>query len=200
MDTSSIKTGLFICMLLGWLLLPPSPALAHKVTVFAWVEDGQVHTESKFSGGKRVKEGTIEVFDHQDAKVLEGKTDAQGYFAFPVPDKAEKLKIVLKAGMGHGNHWIINAQELGVASSDETQTLAIAPPAPLPSAPPMALDTDTVEQIVENALDKKLAPIKARMADQAWGLRDILGGLGYILGLVGLAGYIQSRKQRTTKP
>jgi nickel transport protein len=89
------------------------PAAAHKVSVFAWVEGETVHTESKFSGGKKVKNGKIEVFDHRDQKVLDGVTDGQGYFAFPVHKDAHTLKVVLTAGMGHSNHWLITAQELG---------------------------------------------------------------------------------------
>ena len=31
------------------------PAAAHKVIVFAWVNGNTIHTESKFSGGRKVK-------------------------------------------------------------------------------------------------------------------------------------------------
>jgi nickel transport protein len=51
---------------------------------------------------------------------------------------------------------------------------------------------------VESAVEKKLAPIKAQLAEQAWGLRDIMAGIGYILGLVGLASYLHHRKMVIT--
>jgi nickel transport protein len=48
---------------------------------------------------------------------------------------------------------------------------------------------------VERALERKLAPIRSQLAEQRWTFRDILAGLGYILGLMGLASYIHYRKQ-----
>jgi hypothetical protein len=41
------RLSLFVVVLL---LLPFGQALAHNVTVFAWVEGDTVHVESKFSG------------------------------------------------------------------------------------------------------------------------------------------------------
>lgn len=199
MNALVLKTGLFGTLMLGLLMVTATGALAHKVSIFAWVEAGQVHTESKFSGGRKVNEGKIEVFDHQAHKILEGTTDTQGYFAFPVPEKAKSLKITLIAGMGHGNHWVVTAQELGAAAPNGTPaaTKDTNGEADSPEANNLSPSTGpSVQDMLERALDKKLAPIKAQIAEQSWGLRDILGGLGYIIGLVGLAGYLQNRKQR----
>ncbi len=55
------------------------------------------------------------------------------------------------------------------------------------------------EKAIEKALDKKLAPIMralAEMQEQKIRLTDVLGGLGYIFGLVGVAAYVKSRKER----
>jgi nickel transport protein len=172
------------------------PAAAHKVSVFAWVEGETVHTESKFSGGKKVKDGKIEVFDHLNQKVLEGVTDGQGYFAFPVPKSAKTLKVVLTAGMGHSNHWLVTAQELGYENTDQS---AQAAEQPKPSNEKNITDYDAIEKIVERAVEKKLAPIRAQLAEQAWGLRDIVSGIGYILGLMGLASYMHHRKTHSNK-
>ncbi len=188
-----------IWLLWGLLVLAPA-AHAHRVTVFAWVEGGTVHTQSKFSGGKRVQGGKIEVHNAQGIKLLEGTTDEQGYFAFPVP-KANEIKVDLTAGMGHSNHWVVRADELGFVQSDPTRETKIsaAPLTPPGHAAPAAqacLNAKTVEQIVERALEKKLAPIRAQLAEQNWGLRDIVAGFGYILGLMGLGSYIHHRKEK----
>lgn len=171
-------------------------AYAHKVTVFAWIEDGVVHSQSKFSGGRKVKGGKIEVLDHLNKKLLEGTTDDQGYFSFPVPPSAQTLKIVLVAGMGHTNHWQITAEELGTEPARQQ---------PLPAGPaPASKDfvqtgAQDLERIVERAVEKQLAPLRAQLAEQSWGLRDIVAGLGYILGLMGLASYLHYRKATKTK-
>ncbi len=202
MRTSVFRFWCCTGMVLGWLLLSTGLAQAHKVTVFAWVEDGQVHTESKFSGGKRVSGGKIKVLDQKDKMRVEGTTDAQGHFTFPAPSGATALKVILVAGMGHTNQWRISAQELGVGKA-EAPALPSHSPAPVaPSNAPAiqpAMDPAAIEHMVENALDRKLAPLRELLAAQEWGLRDVLGGLGYILGLIGLASYLQSRKQREPK-
>ena len=85
----------FIFIML-WLLFLPISASAHNVTVFAWADGDTIHTQSKFSGGKRVKNASILVYDVEDVLLLEGKTDDNGMFSFKIPKKTA-LKIVLKA-------------------------------------------------------------------------------------------------------
>ena len=194
-----------IGLLLIYLMTAP-PAYGHKVSVFAWVEAGTVHTESKFSGGRRVKGGKIEAFDHQGRSVHTGTTDDEGNYSFAVPAGAKELKIVLTAGMGHTNHWTIRPEELGTADTGAGTTINQDQPAAASSPPSNAtnnlsnrLDAQAIETIVERTLERKLAPIRSQLAEQRWGISDILAGLGYILGLMGLASYIHYRKQ-TPRP
>jgi nickel transport protein len=84
-----------------------SPAMAHKVNIFAYAENGTVYTESYFPDGKKVEKGSIEVFDPAGKKLLEGKTDQEGRFSFPLPAKKEDLNIVLNATMGHKNSFLL---------------------------------------------------------------------------------------------
>ena len=93
------------------LLLSAGPALAHKVNVFAYVEDGTVYTESYFPDGKPVENGTIEVFNADNTKLLEGKTDKEGKFSFKLPKK-EDLTIVINASMGHRNSYLLKKSEM----------------------------------------------------------------------------------------
>lgn len=188
--------GTRLMAILLFLLMAPLPTLAHKVTVFAWIEGNTVHTESKFSGGKRVKAGKIEIFDEADRKILEGTTDESGNFDFPRPQAAAALRIVLTAGMGHTNVWQISAEEL---SGDKLEHSHVHSTPPLPTTDAAPLDAAAIEAIVERAVERKLAPIKAQVAQEAWGLRDIVAGIGYIIGLMGLASYIQFRKKAHTK-
>jgi nickel transport protein len=187
--------GVAVLLIVG--VLGAAPALAHKASVFAWVEGETIQTQSKFSGGRFVKDGLIEVYDPAGNKLLEGRTDDQGRFGFAIPQRSD-LKIVLTAGSGHGNSWIVRATELGAAQSAE----APPPPAPLPATPlPAAeqvtglyLDPTTLETLIRTSIEQELAPLRAQIAEQAWGLRDILSGIGYIIGLMGLASYLHYRK------
>ena len=101
------STGLLVV-----LLLIAVPAMAHKVNIFAYVEKGTVYTESYFPDGKAVEEGIIEVFDGAGKKLLEGKSDKEGHFSFPLPGKKEDLTIVLNASMGHKNSFVLKKTEM----------------------------------------------------------------------------------------
>ena len=192
MTLGKIGFAVLIC-----LVLAPLPALAHKVTVFAWVEGSTIHTESKFSGGRKVSGGKIEVFDENDRIIVKGTTDDRGKYDFPRPRAATALKVVLTAGMGHTNYWLITADELG---GGETTHRLSPSDAPAPAAAAQVpVDAAAIEAVVERAVERKLAPLRAQLAQEAWGLRDIVAGVGYILGLMGLASYIHYRKAARSK-
>jgi nickel transport protein len=178
-------------------------AQAHKVTIFAWAEGDRVFTQSKFSGGKRVNNGTVEVFDSRGDLLLTGQTDDQGEFSFVAPAVTD-LNIVLTAGMGHQNSWHLSATELSGPSGQAVEE-KMAPPAdatpvrvephPGPVAP--GLTPQAVEAIVAKQLEEKLRPLNRLMVaaqEKGPSMGDIFGGIGYILGLVGLGAYLRYRK------
>ena len=182
-------------------LLTP-PALAHRVNVFAWVEGRKVHTESYFSGGKKCRGATIEVYDSQGNRLLEGKTNEKGEFSF-VPPVKTGLTIVLKAGMGHRNDFFLSAAELGGATG-ESETQPESAPANQASAITRAAspDAEQLEAIIGRTLDKRLRPL-VRMVEELRRERvtvsQVVGGIGYIFGLAGVLLYAKSRKT-TGKP
>jgi len=197
---------ILLLLVLSIWLCSPALAMAHKVTVFAWVEGDSIHTQSKFSGGKFVNGGRIEVQDSQGNILQQGSTDAQGLYSFPAPREKQDVKIIVIAGSGHTNHWSVRAEELGAAPS-RGEAAAESPSDPEPAAasphpvrqtpapcPDGEMDAEILERMIQLALEKNLAPIRAQLAENAWGLRDILSGIGYILGLMGLASYLHYRQ------
>jgi nickel transport protein len=63
----------------------------------------------------------------------------------------------------------------------------------------IGLGREEIEDIIDASLDKKLAPIYDMMAntyDRGPGLTEIMGGIGYIIGLVGLALYFSNRRRK----
>jgi nickel transport protein len=73
-----------------------------------------------------------------------------------------------------------------------TEAPAAGEPAPAAALPLPA----GFEKALEKALDKKLAPVMrtlAEMQEQKVRLTDVLGGLGYIFGLVGVAAYFKRK-------
>lgn len=105
--------SVLLLILLG---LTALPVQAHKVSVFAYVEEGIVKGETAFSGGKEVKNGNISVLNAASgSELLSLQTDSQGLFAFPVPEEAQAagfdLKIVLVAGEAHRGEWVLTAAD-----------------------------------------------------------------------------------------
>lgn len=200
------KTLIVVLLALICSLAHISLAHAHKVTIFAWAEGETVHTESKFSGGKRVQGGKVEVFDSNGALLLDGRTDSKGTFSFKTP-RITDLNIVLTAGMGHKNSWRLSADELGNGSSAPAPATPAQPERTVSASDPRmdasstssgsVMSAQQIEEIVSRQLEKKLQLlIRMVAASQNKGptISDIIGGIGYILGLVGLGAYIRYRK------
>ena len=131
--------GVILCVLM-LMLVGTTPAWAHKVYVFAWVEKGMVFTESSF-GDQPVHGGAIEVVDQGNQVVLQGKTDDQGKFSFPVPSSVTSdLLIKLDATMGHQAQWTLTHSELTAVGEQAKQQVgeAMTKKAALEKKPSMA--------------------------------------------------------------
>lgn len=197
-----LATGLF--------LLSAEPVWAHKVTVFAWVEGDTVHGETKFSGGRPAMDAEIIVTDPAGNRLLTTRTDDQGEFSFPVPRKTA-LHIRLVAGTGHQGEWTVRAEEIGDVATAKTAAVSPAEaadsPEPAPMTKPVSSPAEGVspdalqammEKTLDKELDKKLKPILRMLADAhdpGPSLHDVVGGIGYIFGLMGVGMYFQARRK-----
>jgi len=94
-----------------FLFLSTGTALAHKVSLFAYVDNGKIYTESYFADGKPVKNGKVLVYDSRKQLLLEGVTDKAGLFSFDIP-KIDNLNIVIDATMGHRNSFKLKKAEV----------------------------------------------------------------------------------------
>lgn len=201
--------GLILLWLLLFLLLS-STALAHRVNIFAYVEGREIQVECGFSKTQRVKHGKIEVLDAKSGQLLlNGQTDEQGIFRFLIPPQASQaekgLLVRIFAGEGHQNEWLISPAEL--KASGETSNKSTLPPqvrmeAKQPAECASASSESctaalaNLEERLNQSFEEKLSPIRHLLAQQyesGPNLRDIIGGLGWILGLLGLAAYFKSR-------
>ena len=180
-------------------LLWPGMAMAHRVTIFAWVEGDTVYTESKFSGGKLVNGGEVLVYDLKGKELLSGKTNTQGEFSFKIPQKTA-MKVVIQAGMGHRGEWTIPLSDIAPqqSGSEPAVSTEAAKETSKTKVATSSVDLDQMRHALDESLDRRLSPVLKRLAesqDKGPTFRDILGGIGYILGLLGLAAYMHYRRK-----
>ncbi len=200
----SLWIVLFVC--LSFLFV--SDAYAHKVRVFAYGEGDTIIGETAFSGGRAAKGSKIIVRDADSEKILSTCiTDDHGNFHFPIPEEARKkrldLKIIVSVGEGHRGEWLLETEDYLESSKEgdeKPEETVTAVPSPVGSVEKqVAGEDERIRNMMEEVLDQKLAPIKhmlSRSQDRGPTLQDILGGIGYLLGLAGLAAYIQSKKKK----
>jgi len=186
---------------------------AHRVNIFAFVDGDAIQVECSFSKSQKVRHGQLVFTDLQTgAPLLKGTTDEQGMFRFQ-PDAAflktgHGLTILLNAGEGHQNTWQISPEELTMLSSSAPHAKpvsGVAAPAVQDAVPPgdsqpravPLMDTAELEALIARVMDIKLSSIKQSLARQETNdpsLKDIIGGIGWIIGLLGLATYMKYRR------
>lgn len=193
-------------------VLFPLTAHAHKLRIFAWSEGDVIYGETAFSGNRQPKNAEITVQDAvSHAVLLTTRTDDLGKFSFTVPEQAilkhSDLLLVVNAGEGHRGEWPLPASEYLVLSAptkiakiknSTSTTEQLSPSPPADPEKTVSVDEQLLRRIVDEELDKKLAPLKHMLAesrDNSPGLRDILGGIGYILGLAGLFAWIKNKQK-----
>lgn len=183
--------------LLLWLALIclPTPALAHRVNVFAYVEGDVIHVEARFQRAEPARQSGVEVRNAATGRIyLNGETDAEGRFTFPIPAQARSdradLDILLRAGEGHQNHWTLKASEYLPAVAAST------PPRSKPDAQTAAKLATEPEPSPLVCPPPDPAPLRQKLLDsQQPGLREIVAGIGYLVGIAGLLAYARARRK-----
>ena len=197
-----MKNKLYLILIFVFLIIVmvDISVFAHKVNIFAYVEGGKIYTESYFNDGKKCIDSKIEVFDDQANKLLEGLTDEEGMFSVEVPPEDVidgDLKVVLTAGMGHRAEYTIPANELGGGVAESTQEKSEeAIPTVFPEI--SSFDLKEIRSLIENTLDEKLKPIMREIKksqEDRISPTEIIGGMGYIIGIFGIIAYFLSRKR-----
>jgi nickel transport protein len=207
-----------ILFVLSAILSLATPAGAHKVNIFAYAQDGKVYAEGYFVDGTKCKNSVIEVIDNKTGqKLLEGHTDDNGQYSFNIP-RATALKLILRAGTGHQNEYVLNEEEVRGAMplarnktekpSEQRKILPTEskpikseqlPKVQLAVTPPAS--PEELEALVGRVVDSKLQPVMkilVKLQEQSAkpGLTEIIGGIGYIIGILSIIGYLKGRASR----
>ncbi|MEJ2183618.1 MAG: hypothetical protein P8Y66_08845 [Nitrospirota bacterium] len=171
----------------------PAAALAHKVSIYAYQEGDEVRATAYFVDGSPCKGCEVGVTDPQTGEeLLRAVTDSAGELAFRAPSGAGSIRLIVRAGPGHEGRYTLH---LGKRQAEE---------AALHEGDKEALGHRHLEELTDAALanivSREVEPlrrevVKLRMDMERPGLGDVLAGVGYIMGLAGLAAYLRYRKK-----
>ncbi len=181
---------ILICIVVALGALPL--VYGHKINMLAQVEGSSILTQVYFSDGTPAKNCVIEIYGPTNKKISEGKTGDNGEFSFPITARTD-LKIIADAGMGHRAETVIRASDLPPLRIDTKP----AGKTPIAAIEPRTIDKDTLRTILAEILDEKLQPIATRVSrleKRHVSVTEIIGGIGYIFGLMGLFMYFRRRK------
>lgn len=175
------------------LLLTGSSAFAHKLKVFAYVENENISGYCYYPGGARAKGVDINFCNEKGDTVLSGKSDEKGEFEFK-PAEAGRYKLVAQTPDGHGSSF-----EVAYSSNDKPST-AVAEEESEDGKKTVTEGTAKKAEVKGNELSEingRLAAIEEMLVRQEEKLyiRDLLGTVGFIFGIFGVFAYYLARKK-----
>ena len=180
-----------------------SPAEAHRLKVFATVVGDRIEGKAYFVGGGPAGGVSTVLRDSRDKIVAEGRTETNGRFAFTAPVRAD-LTVVVDAMDGHVARFDIAAARLpetlpaepGMAGVAKAETLLVPGDGNQQVASGTVAPAGNAEDIAA-AVARQIEPLAEQLdaLESSIRLHDILGGLGYIIGIFGLLAFLKSRRR-----
>jgi len=185
-------------------------AEAHRLKLFATVEDGVVEGYGFFIGGGRPGEAELIIRDGAGTELFRGPAAADGSFRF-TPAVPADLALTMNAGDGHVADTRIAASRFpqagGLAPAGAVQA-AEGATSSVPADPAMpATGDDTglaqlVDRSVDRAVSRQIEPLLEAyaQADGRARFNDVVSGIAMIIGLAGAALWASSRRRGKTPP
>ena len=194
------------------LLLGATPALAHKLNVFAAADGASIEGSAYFAGGAKATGAKILITDAAGKVLAELDPAADGRFSYQASAPVEH-RIIAETADGHRAEWRVTAEELAggfpsVPVDAQNADADVSGTVPAKVAPHAVDDGEAaanaaaqvpgLETMIEVAVARQIRPLREELlaTRDALRLSDILGGIGYIFGLAGLAIWWHSRRSR----
>jgi nickel transport protein len=173
-------------------------AEAHRIKVFATAEGRTISGRVYFPGGGRAKGVTVAFLAPDGTRLGEAVTDEQGNFTFQTSARCDH-DVVVETADGHRDSTTVTADELDptLPARAGAETAAPAEDGPPPAqAPPSDL-----EALVDRAVARHVRPLREQLDsyEERRRLHDILGGIGIIFGICGIAFYFLAKRGERTR-
>jgi len=186
---------LFLLLVIGCVSLN---LWAHNVVGGVYATGAQIEGEAGYSNGAMANAGTlVKVFDESGTPLGEVVTDDEGYFVFTATKRITHL-FEVNMGAGHILKMQLAAEEL--PDSLDGQSIVHTPKNKVAVKSTINGDEIKIEQL-EIAIAKQIKPLRREISalKEKAGLRDIIGGNGYIFGLLGCVALLRERRLKVKK-
>jgi nickel transport protein len=184
-----------------------SPACAHNVEMFATVNGTTIEGRAYTSDLSPVAEAAVSLFSTDGQQLAQTTTDADGRFTFSVNQKAD-YRLELVAPGGHRAEFPLSREEFstdvpateeGAAESTKPRPESASPSPAHAASEATPVDSDSLGNQIDQ-LRRQVVQLREQIAayEQKRRWSDVLGGIGYILGIMGVAFYFLGvrRKER----
>ena len=179
----------------------PLATEAHRLNVFASTDGAVIQGTVYFQGLIPARKAPVTVLDPDGALLAETVADDAGRFAFQATRRVDH-RIVADLQDGHRATFVVPAAQLppsltapslpAPAKADNGVTATTVAEA-TPQAEPSAA---AIEAVVEAAVARHVGPLREQIAAYENKIRwhDVLGGIGYIVGMTGLSFFFLARR------
>ncbi|HHD57320.1 MAG TPA: hypothetical protein ENK89_06570 [Desulfobulbaceae bacterium] len=200
---SPLLTMSFFLSLL-FLFISALPSQAHRLRVFAYSSGREIVVTASFGHNRPAEKSKVTATSNSGTLLFQGRTDIRGQLRFPRPKLAQddKLVITVNGGPGHQGSWILTPEDLGTRHPLVSQE--IKQPRPLKSDNSVkstlaSEEQQALSQLVSDAVAREIEPLKVMMVrhmDTGPSLQNIIGGIGWLIGLGGLLAAWKNRKKK----
>lgn len=181
-------------------LVAASPALAHKMKVFASATGAAISGYVYFNGDSRAIATKVSVVGADGSTVFEGLTDDTGQFSFPATRRMDHV-ISVDGNDGHVASFTITAAELPDTLPAAASASVVTPTRAAPvEAASVEVASGDLRSFIDQSIARQIRPLREQIdayQEKIW-WHDVIGGIGYIAGLAGLAFGWANRKPRKT--
>ncbi len=202
------KTNLICLVFITLFLFLPAVSHAHRVNVFAWFNGEKVVGKAYYSNGRPAEHAKIEIIGTRTGSRLSCITDEKGGFSFKPPGK-DTYRLILHAGQGHRATTLVNVRiDEQTKNQDNSHNKGkglskLQGNGGFSSVEGVSKDTSSckdIEKAVDKVLKVRLQPVYKAIEDMAISqsrvkVKDVVSGLGYIIGIMGIWAYMSSRRK-----
>lgn len=188
-----------VALALALVLAGGGTAAAHRLNVFAFADGASIRGEVYFTGGGPARSVRVVVLGPTGESLGDTVSAADGTFVVEARERVDH-RIVADTGDGHQAQYVVRAGELPLSLPERTTQSAVGdrpPTAPLAAPAGREVPAAEFEAMVDRAVGRRLGALSERLValEQTIRWRDVLGGLGYIFGITGVACYVAARRR-----